>query len=514
MQLGFVIDHSSCIGCHACTVACKSENKVPTGNFRTWVKYTQEGNFPDVHRSFSVLRCNQCSKPPCVDICPTGALWKRQDNGIIDLDSAACIACKSCMQACPYDALYLNEQTGKAEKCHFCSHRTEKGLAPACAALCPTGAIIPGDFKNPKSRVSQLKNETFLKARKMEAGTGPNVWYKDVSDIGIEPLKSSHAGSYLWANPYPDDPRLLLDEQTPPSEGPWTLYDVPRKILWGRSISLYLLSKSLGSGLFLLASPLIWQVLDSGVSLSSLASFPFVSMLLMFLTSGLLIFDLKQPQKFYLMLTRPNFSSWLVKGGMLISFFSTLLVFWTALCFWDISLPVFFTKALLLVTDAAALLSASYTAWLFKQSKGRVLWMKKGLAAHLAIQALLAGSAGITLFYALTARSFLNDIFHLHFQSIFVGALLAQAFFILLEPFCAPPERKEEFRKALDLIRKGPYAGQHRFIGLLLGIALPLLLILFFSHPAALILAALFTLLGLYSEEDIFIRAGQTLPNS
>jgi len=79
LQLGFVIDHSRCIGCHACTVACKSENEVPVGSFRTWVKYTESGTFPEVRRSFAVLRCNQCSDAPCVTICPTGALEKRPD---------------------------------------------------------------------------------------------------------------------------------------------------------------------------------------------------------------------------------------------------------------------------------------------------------------------------------------------------------------------------------------------------------------------------------------------------
>ena len=117
-----------CIGCHACTVACKSENDVPLGDSRTWVKYTEEGNFPEVKRSFTVLRCNQCTEAPCVTICPVTALDKRTD-GIVDIDHDICIGCKACMQGCPYDAIYLNESSGTAEKCHFCAHRVEQGLA-------------------------------------------------------------------------------------------------------------------------------------------------------------------------------------------------------------------------------------------------------------------------------------------------------------------------------------------------------------------------------------------------
>ncbi|MFT7464450.1 MAG: Fe-S-cluster-containing dehydrogenase component, partial [Pseudohongiellaceae bacterium] len=113
MQLGFVLDNSRCIGCHACTVACKSENDVPLGDFRTWVKYTEQGSWPDVSRAFTVLRCNQCTDAPCVTICPVTAIEKRPD-GIVDLDKDICVGCKACIQACPYDAIFLDEGTGTA----------------------------------------------------------------------------------------------------------------------------------------------------------------------------------------------------------------------------------------------------------------------------------------------------------------------------------------------------------------------------------------------------------------
>src|SRR5204862_5428372 len=129
-QYGFVIDQRKCIGCHACTVACKAENDVPLGSFRTWVKYTEKGVFPEVKRHFSVLRCNHCDAAPCVTICPVNALTKRPD-AIVDLDRDACIGCRACMQACPYDALSFNEDLGTTEKCHYCAHRTEVGLEPA-----------------------------------------------------------------------------------------------------------------------------------------------------------------------------------------------------------------------------------------------------------------------------------------------------------------------------------------------------------------------------------------------
>ena len=86
-RLGFALLSDSCIGCHACTVACKSEHDVPLGVNRTWLKYIESGEFPNTGRSFSVMRCNHCDDAPCMTICPTSALF-RADNGVVDFDAA------------------------------------------------------------------------------------------------------------------------------------------------------------------------------------------------------------------------------------------------------------------------------------------------------------------------------------------------------------------------------------------------------------------------------------------
>src|SRR5205085_10655641 len=99
-----VIDHTVCIGCHACSTACKSENAVPLGVNRTYVKYVDIGEFPAARRAFQVTRCNQCDHPPCVTACPTTAMYRRPD-GIVDFDKNICIGCKACIAACPYDAI-------------------------------------------------------------------------------------------------------------------------------------------------------------------------------------------------------------------------------------------------------------------------------------------------------------------------------------------------------------------------------------------------------------------------
>jgi len=146
-----LLDQDRCIGCHACTTACKSENDVPLGVTRTFVKSVDVGVFPQVRRSFQVTRCNQCTDAPCVAACPTEATYKRPD-GFVDFDKDVCIGCKACMAACPYDAIFINPEDHSAEKCNLCAHRLDIGLEPACVTVCPTARSWSGTSMIPPPR--------------------------------------------------------------------------------------------------------------------------------------------------------------------------------------------------------------------------------------------------------------------------------------------------------------------------------------------------------------------------
>src|SRR5687768_5649512 len=145
-----VLDQTRCIGCHACTTACKSENLVPLSVNRTYVKSVDTGQYPHTRRLFQVTRCNQCADPPCVAACPTAAMFQRHD-GIVDFSKRLCVGCKACIAACPYDAIFINPDDHSAEKCNFCVHRIDIGLEPACVVVCPTQAILVGDMNHPDS---------------------------------------------------------------------------------------------------------------------------------------------------------------------------------------------------------------------------------------------------------------------------------------------------------------------------------------------------------------------------
>jgi len=507
VQLGFVLDQTRCIGCHACTVACKSENDVPLGSFRTWVKYTEEGAFPTVKRSFTVLRCNQCSDAPCVTICPVSALEKRPD-GIVDVDPAHCIGCKACMQGCPYDALYINEGTGTAQKCHFCAHRAEQGLAPACAIVCPTEAIIPGDFDDPTSRVSQLKATGELTARKTEAGTQPNVWYRGAAAAGTTPLLTQASGGYLWSNQLRgeqragDDYRALEPRPAGHAIPARTVYDVEHAPLWGWKVSAYLLTKSLSAGVALAGLWLLAQ--DAGavdVVMLALAGLFWLGV-----TGALLVADLKRPERFLKIFLRPNWTSWLAKGSVVIGVYGAVLAAWLVAGLAGATPTGVLGLGGGLLAAVGGALTAGYTAFLFAQAKGRVLWMERGLFSHLVVQSLAAGAASLLLMpgvFQLTAAGFdsARDALSLALGLHLVLTLTAGT--------RAPHGREAEFHEAHALLTRGPY--RPLFLASVGAIVGGIALASPFAPVAVAWVGALSTLVGLGLYEHAFVRAGQAL---
>ena len=194
-----LVDTRRCIACQACTMACSMENASPEGAFRTVVAtyaVTAEGK-----TGLSVLPrlCNHCAEPPCIPVCPVAATFKRKD-GIVLVDGDRCVGCAYCVQACPFDARFINHDTGKADKCTFCSHRLEAGLLPACVETCVGGARIFGDTNDPHSDISQqLKMaEGHIQVLKPEAKTSPRVFYIGLDDHLKGRVDGTSAADMMW----------------------------------------------------------------------------------------------------------------------------------------------------------------------------------------------------------------------------------------------------------------------------------------------------------------------------
>src|SRR5437016_1114667 len=310
MRYGFVIDQDRCIGCHACTVACKEEHQVPVGVFRTWVKYVEKGEFPHTSRHFGVMRCNHCDSAPCIEICPTHALYRRSD-GIVDFDNARCIGCKSCMQACPYDALYIDPNTNTAAKCNFCAHRVENNLEPACVIVCPTQAIIAGDLDDAASKASRIIATNKVAVRKPEKETEPKLYYKGIEPDLLQPTRLSRQNTYAFAEQHDQRATQHSFDPTVTRE----VYDVAHPAPWGWKIAAYLWTKSVSAGVLLVAALLTLNRSFPGEKAVFGIACPIVALVALAATMALLVLDLKRPDRFHYLLFKPNFRSWLVLGA-------------------------------------------------------------------------------------------------------------------------------------------------------------------------------------------------------
>ena len=516
MNYGFVIDNRKCIGCHACSTACKSENEVPVGVNRTWVKYTEKGAFPNTRRYFQVTRCNHCANPPCVRICPVTAMYQRQD-GIVEFDPTRCIGCKACMQACPYDAIYIDPDTHTAAKCHYCAHRTDVGLEPACVVVCPEHAILAGDMDDPNSEIARALATQQVRTRKPEQGTKPKLFYIDAEESSIVPGLASQTQGMLWAT-WPDHGQgdwrgpiqigegrmagALVNSAAAPRE----TYNVPHKIPWHWQVPSYLTAKAIGAGAFLVAA------LGMAFGLFPAESFftttaTFISLLFIGINTGFLVWDLDRPDRFWTILIRPQWNSWLARGAFILVGFSGVGgLFFLGHVFGQTAAA----NLLLWPGVLLALLSAVYTGFLFAQAEGRDLWQSTLLPFHLFVQAVMAGTAALLITGALIG---LPDNTLPALAWTFGLSTLVNLLITFGGEF-AVPHASTVAATAAHMITKGKYARWYWF-SITAGMIAPLLLCAFFSQtPVALAAASLLSLVGLFTYEWAFVMAPQEVPNN
>jgi Fe-S-cluster-containing dehydrogenase component/formate-dependent nitrite reductase membrane component NrfD len=527
MRYGFVIDHDRCIGCHACTVACKEEHNVPIGVFRTWVKYIEKGEFPHTSRHFGVMRCNHCDDAPCVEICPTGALFRR-DDGIVDFDNQRCIGCKSCMQACPYDALYLDPNTHTAAKCNFCAHRIEMNLEPACVIVCPTRAIIAGDIDNPESEIRRIIATRKVAARKPHKGTRPKLFYAGIDGSLLEPAMMEPQPAQMFADhhpdgrPHADSPRRIAARANPGAAR--VVYDIAHPQPWGSIPAFYLWTKSIAAGVLMVAAMLFALSAPTDPAPGGRVLFtimaPATALLFVGITIALLIADLHRPERFYYILLKPNPRSWLVLGTWILIVYSIAGAVWLGLGI-GFSGPVH--VPIVAVAGVAAAASAGYSAFLFAQAKGRDLWQSPLFLWHLLAQAVVAGAATMVLLAALRGYPHIADsidggrgIIRESNLLLLGGLLLSLLMFlseVMLSPFSA------DVHYAAEIILRGRLHNLFWFGVVALGTFAPGGILLYVwgaraVFPPLEVLAAILRLVGLLVFENVWIVAGQAAPLS
>jgi molybdopterin-containing oxidoreductase family iron-sulfur binding subunit len=199
-----VIDTRACFGCQTCAVICKECNNLPVGNWWNSIKTiggdhidAMGGEYPNAELSYLPISCQHCANPACTRVCPVGATYKREEDGVVFQDYDRCIGCRMCMAACPYtgvrnfnweepvgffdftagDPDAPPHQKHTVEKCTFCAHRLANGEEPACMVLCPGRARHWGDLDDPGSEVARLIARREHKRLLPEMGTEPSVYY-------------------------------------------------------------------------------------------------------------------------------------------------------------------------------------------------------------------------------------------------------------------------------------------------------------------------------------------------
>jgi Fe-S-cluster-containing dehydrogenase component/formate-dependent nitrite reductase membrane component NrfD len=503
---GFAIDLRKCIGCHACTIACKAEHEIPVGVNRCWVKTVEKGSFPDTRRFFFPVLCNQCTDAPCVRICPTNALFKRRD-GIVDLNAASCIGCRACMEACPYDQLFIDPNTSTAEKCNFCANRVENELLPACVIVCPTECRIFGDLDDPSSAVSRIVQHESFAVRKPEKGTGPKIFYLGADESVIRPEVAARPLYFKEGQVHLRPLGAPAEDPASPAD-PRVDYDAPHKKPWGVDMVLYLFMKAVSTGAMLVGA-LLW-LLGFRDTLTTVVA-PAIAVVFIALTTAVLVADLERPERFYYILTRSNWTSWLVWGTWFLTGHATISGLWL-LAGWLGRGSVL--HALAAPAVLFSLLATSYTGFLFAQGRGRDLWQGPYPTLDLVAQSGVAGSASLLL--ASLVPGVGAGPAPLLLVWILTGSLAAHLVILLVENILTPsPTRHHAL--AVGTIRRGAYAPIFWGGAIVAGGILPLVAIAIAgpSAPAIVTLgASVLALVGSAAWEYIWVEAGQSVPLS
>ena len=338
------------------------------------------------------------------------------------------------MQACPYDALYIDPNKGTAAKCNYCAHRIEHSYEPACVIVCPTEAIVSGDLDDPNSSISGYLRDHETIVRKPESGARPNVFYVETSEEMLDPHATERSGEYLWTDQAagvghfakyadsrlgaadtnsmivqlalekkaraanPRDRAIIrdvmerLDDQ---AERPKRSYDQPSKgVLWGWEVSAYIVTKAVAAGTYLIAmlamfagllemTEQLWWELVIGCTF------------FLGLTGFLLVKDLDRPERFLYVMLRPNWDSWLVKGAYILGGFGGILACSGVVLFFDLDRT--YLEYLAVAGIPLAVLTGVYTAWLFGQAKGRNWSEDRLLAAKMFVEMVTIGVASLIL---------------------------------------------------------------------------------------------------------------------
>jgi formate-dependent nitrite reductase membrane component NrfD len=412
------------------------------------------------------------------------------------------------MNACPYDALYINPETQTAHKCNFCSHRVELSLEPSCVVVCPTQSIIAGDLDDPTSKISQMMSRHDTKVRAPEQGTKPHVFYKGADEAALDPLRTKIADDgMIWADTTEHHPSIAVSTESIDSNlVARTAYTTNHPMAWKGKVSAYLVTKGVAGGAFMVAG--LAALMGHHEEQAFIGVYtPVIALAFAAITGVLLIADLKQPLRFFYIFTRPQWGSWLVKGAFILAGLGGLGSLWFLAGVTNTSDVVRWLAVPSIVFGAG---TAGYTAWLFAQCEGRDLWQTPLMLPVLLAQAVTAGASALIIPISLFDVD--AGLESLVLWSLF-GGVVAHLVLVAIE---VTSHATVSVEVATAMMTKGKYRGRF-WTGVVVGmvaaggVALAAALA---DNTTIGAIAAVLALVGLAAYEDAFVRAGQSVPLS
>jgi formate-dependent nitrite reductase membrane component NrfD len=372
--------------------------------------------------------------------------------------------------------------------------------------VCPTRAIVRGDLDDPSSEISRMVAQQKVAVRKPEKGTEPKLFYVGIESDLLAPARLRQSETYFWSDRRDDD--AFTETAGTPDWGGWAreTYDVPHPAPWGWKIAAYLWTKSISAGIIMIAAAAL-ALFPSSPLLRAFA--PAIALAMLAATLALLVLDLKRPDRFYYLITKPNLHSWLVLGSYILMAYGAALLAWLFYGLRAALVPpeLRFIAALLGAAGAA------YSAFLFAQAKGRDLWQSPFFFWHLLVHALIAGAAALIVAASVGHE---NGRLGLVLSEILATLLLIS--FVMNIAELALPHISYDVSLAMHALTRGSFRHSYWGVAIGLGIILPALLIALVAFGAISqawsSLSALLALNGIWWFDVIWVKAGQIVPLS
>ena len=398
--------------------------------------------------------------------------------------------------ACPYDAIFINPEDHSAEKCNFCAHRIDAGLEPACVVVCPTQAILVGQAGD--SPAASIAAREPVAVRRPEKGTRPKLFYLGAGQATLDPLAARRpAGdTFAWSEIRGGDGHVVAGHPGGGNSSAAALlsYDIGHQAPWDWRVSLYTWTKGVAAGAYLVAVLGMLTGCLSWRSVLAVWAAPLAAAAFLAATAGLLIWDLEHPRRFTYILTRPQWRSWLVRGGVILTGYAAVLGVYLL---GSLTGSTGLRQAAAVPGVPLAVLAAIYTAYLFAQAKARDLWQNPVLPVHLLIQAGVAGSAALLL-----AAAWWQPRTAGWLEWVLLGTCTAHVLLVLGEAGIGHPT--EHARLAVHEMTRGAFAPVF-WAGFGLVAA-------GMSAPVAGAWVAPLALAGLAAYEHAYVQAGQRVP--